>query len=135
MDTEHEEKWQEQIQPQSVDAARAEDTAGESEAEHDTYYNLAQLTRIAYLARVLSWFSVGLGAVLLTINLLPLIQQPGLNFVQYVPTLVNALLIVLISGFFFVVLQGVSGGVYVLMDIEDNTRRTAEAMEASLEKA
>ncbi len=126
MDSEQEENWQQQpgsLPSQATDAANVE-------GEPDTYFNFDRLSRIAYQARVLSWFAAGLGAVLLVANLLPIFQL-GLDLGQAVPTVLNALLVVLIIGFLFVVLQGISESIYVLLDIENNTRRAAEAVEVS----
>ena len=124
MDSEPEGNWQQQIGSLPSRATGAEDV----EEEPDTYFNFDRLNRVAYQARILSWFAAVLGAVLLVANLLPIFQL-GLELGQAVPTVLNALLVVLIIGFLFVVLQGISETIYVLLDIEDNTRRAAEALE------
>ena len=123
MDSQKEENWQqfESLPSQATDVE-------EIEAEPDTYFNLGRLNRIAYQARLLSWLSVGLGAVLVVTNLFPIFQL-GLDLGQSLLRLLNTLPVVLIMGFLFVVLQGISESMYVLLDIEDNTRLAATALE------
>lgn len=99
----------------------------ELEEESMTYHNFDRLTRVASWAALLSWCFLGLGAVMLILNVVSLVQQmgplgAGMQPLMMLASFLSSFLTVFISLFFFVLLQAVAEGIYVLLDIEDNTR-------------
>jgi hypothetical protein len=97
------------------------------EDEPSTYHNFDRLIRVASWATLLSWCFLGLGAIMLILNVVSLVQQmgplgPGMQPLMVLASFLTSFLTVFISLFFFVLLQAVAEGIYVLLDIEDNTR-------------
>ena len=102
----------------------------ERDDQADTYYNFDRLTAIAGWARSLSWVFLILAAVAVISGVLIVFQSlNGPSFEELFFALLRGLQSVLVYGFLFVVAQAVAEGIYVLMDIEDNTRRAASARE------
>jgi hypothetical protein len=111
----------------------------EEPEDKDTYHEFERVVRIASAARVLSWISLGIGVLLLVLNVLSFVDAMStiastpsytgtgftVTFSLAWPAFVNSISPLLNSGFFFVVMQAVSEGIFILLDIEDNTRRTA----------
>jgi hypothetical protein len=105
-----------------------QDLAADTEqGEDEISYNESRLTSAASWASLLSWVFLGVG-ILITLTSL---WGTSRNFASYgsilvfISTLVTQLLPAMAGAFFFVVLQVIAEGVYVLMDIENNTRSSA----------
>ena len=107
------------------------------ENEKDVYHDFDKLTRISTLAKTISWIFLGASVLVLVGDVIIIMQQVGhgrnvfeIVWVQFVSTLVP----ILWSGFFFLILQAVAEGIYVLLDIEDNTHRVAVLHEKQFEQ-
>ena len=92
-----------------------------SEAD-DRVYSTNTLTRIAYWAMILSWVSLILN-VALFLGRLILQFQEGFDF-QFISlfNMVAFLSSLVVGIIWFVVLQAISEGIYLLLDIEENMR-------------
>lgn len=94
----------------------------ESDSEvPDTYTNLNAAVRLASWSNYFSWFFIAYAAFALITNIVNLV----LNRTYNASTLISfgsSLLIPLLTGFFAIFLKGISHFIYLLMDIEDNTR-------------
>lgn len=94
---------------------------------NDVYHRPQRMIRIANWANILSWIVlvvVGLFLVFFISAIYVTITQSSSNlFIELVPTLVQTFLIIIPGLFLFVCLQAISEGMYLLMDIEENTRR------------
>ena len=92
-----------------------------SEAD-DRIYSTNTLTRIAYWAMILSWVSLILNVALFMGRLLLQFQE-GFDFQMVSLFNLVAFLSSLVVGIiWFVVLQAISEGIYLLLDIEENMR-------------
>jgi hypothetical protein len=95
--------------------------------DEDTYHNFNRLTRIASWASILSWLFLGVAALLIVGGFLAAFGE----LTRFGPDsfVISSLLFlwVLVSAFFFVVLQAIAEGIYLLMDIEDNTRQAIQS--------
>jgi hypothetical protein len=103
------------------------DSGNALEEERNTYHNFDRLTRVASWSALLSWFFFGLGVIMLILNVVSFVQQmgppgAGMQPLMMLASFLTSFLTVFISLFFFVLLQAVAEGIYVLLDIEDNTR-------------
>lgn len=96
--------------------------------EDETYHDFDQVTRIAYLAKVLSWIILGLLAVYLVGDVVVFALDVNSNAYVGRPWYLYRgwLLPIIYGGFFFVILQAVAHGLYILLDIEENTHRAIE---------
>ncbi len=102
----------------------------EVSAEPDTYHDLSIVVRIAKAAKTIGWAILGLVAIYILLDAvflvfrLPPFNYQDATFDQGVAfNLVRSWMFpVLYGGFFFVILQAVGEGLYILLDIEDNTR-------------
>ncbi|GIV66329.1 MAG: hypothetical protein AB1457_01925 [Chloroflexota bacterium] len=92
----------------------------------DLYHRPQRMIRVANWANILSWVVLvvaGLFLVFFVSAIYVTITQSSNNlFIELVPTLVQAFLILIPGLFLFVTLQAISEGIYLLMDIEENTR-------------
>ena len=102
----------------------------------DTYHSYDLLQRITYWASALSWVFFGLGGVLLIVGaliVLPVVLEfPG-NLVQLLG-LFNPLLPLLaglVSVLLGVMSRAIEQGLFLLMDIEENTWRVAKKLAAT----
>lgn len=108
-------------------------TAAEIPVDGDTYHRFDQLVRVAYHCRTLSW-------VILVIGILtPIVQLMGQaiaaggalvtpNWSSIIPLFTRAVA----TGLYrFAVLQALSQILYLLLDIEYNTRNTPSTQEVS----
>src|SRR5258708_34749823 len=100
----------------------------ESEADGDTYHSPRRIANIASIALPLSWFFLAWGivfAVAMVIQELPRLGYDLNNLA--IPSLLSALFVpslpILLGILLFVLCRAVAEGLYLLMDIEDNTRR------------
>ncbi len=91
--------------------------------EADIYHTPETLDQISNQAKWLSWAFMGIGIFILVANLtieFKAMAQSGI--LANIPSLLNSLFVPLVCGFFYVLLQAVSEGIFLFMDIEDNTR-------------
>jgi hypothetical protein len=101
------------------------DTNTEIEEKPDTYHDPKKLTRFADIAGGLSWFFLVLFVI--TVGIIGYFawffytnHSAIENFLYNLPTF---LVPFFLSLFFWITLKLISEGIYILMDIEDNTRR------------
>jgi hypothetical protein len=99
--------------------------------ETDTYTNLNSSVRLASWANYLSWFFIAYAAFVFIANIVSIINNRTFDTSSLI-SFVSSLLIPLLAGFFAVFLKGISHFIYLAMDIEDNTRRSALANEKKL---
>lgn len=101
-----------------------EDPVAEAE---DLYHRPQRMIRVATWANILSWIIlvvVGLFLVFFVSAIVITVTQSSSNlFIELVPTISQALLILLPGLFLFICLQAIAEGIYLLMDIEENTRK------------
>lgn len=99
----------------------------------DTYANLNSAVRLASWSNYLSWFFIAYAAFALITNIVNLVMNKTYDASSLI-SFGSSLLIPLLTGFFAIFLKGVSHFIYLLMDIEDNTRRSAAANERKIAK-
>ena len=113
--------------PQEQKLERYKPTVEEKVEEvEETYHNPNKLIRISTWANTISWITLAVGVLLglgqLYLNLQQIKQYasvPPIVILYYVAEAAYALLV---AGFYFLVLQAVSEGINILMDIfEGNT--------------
>jgi hypothetical protein len=112
--------------PQEQKLERYKPAVEEVEEEvEETYHSPNKLIRLSTWANTISWIALVVGALLalgqLYLNLQQIRQYasvPPTVIVYYVGEAAYALLV---AGFYFLVLQGVSEGINILMDIFENT--------------
>jgi hypothetical protein len=113
--------------PQEQKLERYKPTVEEKVEEvEETYHNPNKLIRISTWANTISWITLAVGVLLglgqLYLNLQQIKQYasvPPIVILYYVGEAAYALLV---AGFYFLVLQAVSEGINILMDIfEGNT--------------
>jgi hypothetical protein len=93
-----------------------------TETEEDTYHTPAVLDQISSQAKILAWAFAVIGVAILGANLVlefRAMAQSGI--LSNMPSLLNALFVPLVCGFFYILLRAISEGIFVFMDIEDNT--------------
>jgi len=104
--------------PESGSAAPAE--------EFETYSDKQTLFTIASRAKTISSFFIGLFILIVLANVVLFLQASSSlgSLVQGLTLMLFSLALpLLICGFFWVVLQAIGEGIYLLMDIEENTRQ------------
>jgi hypothetical protein len=118
--------------PQEQKLERYKPTVGQVEEEEveDTYHNPNKLIRISTWANTVSWITLVVG-VLLGLGQLYLNLQQMKQYAQVPPTVViyyaaDAAYALLVAGFYFLVLQAVSEGINILMDIFEGTTSAEE---------
>ena len=114
------------VPEQGVVTEKAEDESAQDESEEekmDTYHMPDNLFRISTWANTLAWVILGLSVILLVGTLIIEFQQGAILNWAGVFSLLNSFLTLLVGGFFFVVLRALAEIIYILMDIEDNTRQ------------
>ncbi len=98
------------------------------EEKADLYHNPVRLSRISTWANILSWISLVTGTAFFVMVLVSIITSV-VNFggqvgvMDLLPSILNGLIFFVLGGFIFVLLQALAEGIYLFMDIEDNTRR------------
>jgi uncharacterized integral membrane protein len=97
-----------------------------AESKPDTYHDPKKLTQYADIANMISWLFLALFVISggIIIYLVYYFYKNHATLEQFALNLPNFLVPFLVGGFAWVVLKLISEGVYLLMDIEDNTRRT-----------
>lgn len=115
-------------------ATEAAAPIADADSAQDTYYNFEHLMNVTTWARTLAWFFMGAAGLLLLMSACVGFQlfrqllsardffETGFLFLS--PLLIAT--VALICVFFFVLLQALAEGLYLLMDIEDNTRSTVK---------
>ena len=92
----------------------------------DTYHEQDALISIATIASRLAWVFLALFAVVgaIILYLVYLVATQRIAIEQFLLNLPTYLVPFFLGGFFWIVLRLISEGVYLFMDIEDNTRGT-----------
>ncbi len=94
--------------------------------KNDTYHEQEALLGIATTAGWLSWVFLALAAIVgaIILYLVYLTATSRIALEQFLLNLPTYLVPFFLGGFFWIVLRLIPEGVYLLMDIEDNTRGT-----------
>jgi len=95
------------------------------EEKPDTYHDPKKLMRLADIAGGISWLFLFLFVVvgLIIVYLGWYFYSNHMAIEQFFLTLPTFLVPFFLGGFFWIVSKLISEGIYILMDIEDNTRR------------
>jgi hypothetical protein len=93
--------------------------------EEDQYHNPGALETIAMIAKALGWAVLVIGLLILGTGIYWIITNyKSAPFIQvWIPFLLQFLFYAVVLFFFFILLLAAAEGIYVLMDIEENTRR------------
>ncbi len=95
----------------------------EGEGE-DLYHDEAKLMRVAGWANAVAWIILALAAIFSLSGVILQIQQGALRLgINGILGLISTLFILLVGGFFFIILQAISEGIYLFMDIEEHLRK------------
>ncbi len=97
-----------------------------SAAEEDFYHKPARLVRISLWASTISWVILVLTVLTVGVNVYYLALN-GLSSFNFT-TVLNLLYSLGIGVFFFLTLQAVSEGIYLLMDILDGVRASGRRL-------
>ena len=100
-----------------------------TDVEADLFHRPARLMRIASLTSILSWVILVVAIIFFGVQIFSLVRQliPAAGqygFMDVLPAFLSPFLVLLPGLFLAVVLQVLSEGVYVMMDIEENTRKS-----------
>lgn len=97
--------------------------------EDDNDPNADGLVRLSTWANLLSWVGLLVTAGISGINIVSMLSSTGLNIgVAEIFNILSALLILLVGCFLFVFFQLVAKGIFVMLDILDNTNEIASSM-------
>jgi hypothetical protein len=101
------------------------------DAKTDTYHDQDTLTRIAVYAERISWLFLALTLIVAGVifYLIYLTATGQIGTEQLMLNIPSYLVPFFLGGFFWILLRLIAEGVYVLMDIEDNTRKPAPPVE------
>jgi predicted membrane protein len=101
------------------------DTNTDLEAKPDIYHNQDRLMRLADLTSRISWLFLVLFVVigLIIAYLVWYFYSNHMSIEQFFLNLPTFLVPFFLGGFFWIALKVISEAIYLLMDIEDNTRR------------
>ncbi len=100
----------------------------DSDVEEDTYHSYKTVSSIAMIANVMAWVLLVLSVVgLLVLGWLVWENRATITGTSGIFQVVNLIVPFFPGFFFFAVLKAVSEGLYVLIDIEANTRRSSPA--------
>jgi hypothetical protein len=97
------------------------------EEEEDTYHDYKSINNIAMIANVMAWVLLVIsviGVIILGVVVYDARSTIG-GTANGIFSVVSAIVPLFPGFFFFVVLKAIAEGLYVLMDIEANTRRGA----------
>jgi hypothetical protein len=112
-------------QPEETQAQ--ENVSIQDSEEQDRYHNPETVIRIALTAKTLSWVVLILAIALPgSIIIIDLMQGAGRQLVAFLPVLLAMFVVFAIGASISVGLQALSESLYILLDIEDNTCRTAD---------
>jgi hypothetical protein len=110
-----------QLEPKSEKPGGSEEDNGA-----DIYHRPQRLIRISSFANILSWvtlvFVVLITIFFVSISVISFRSFPNASLSDLIPTLTTAIILIIPGLFLFTVLQAVSESIYLLMDIEENTR-------------
>ncbi|RCK76982.1 MAG: hypothetical protein ANABAC_3407 [Anaerolineae bacterium] len=96
----------------------------ETSAEEDLYHDEARLMRVAGWANIVSWIILALAAIFSFSGVFLQLQQGALRLgINGILGMISTLFILLVGGFFFVLLQAIGEGIYLFMDIEEHLRK------------
>jgi hypothetical protein len=101
------------------------ESESEPESEPDTYYERKNMIRLASRAKNLSVVVIvlfGLILIAVLISFLPVLLAPFSQPQNFLIFLITLLVAFSLCAFFWIVLQVIGEGAYLLMDIEENTR-------------
>jgi hypothetical protein len=95
------------------------------EEKSDTYHNQDTLMRVAVYAERISWLFLVLTLLVagVVFYLIYLTATGRIGSEQLLLNIPSYLVPFFLGGFFWILLRLISEGVYILMDIEDNTRQ------------
>lgn len=97
--------------------------------DDDADPNADGLVRLSTWANLLSWVGLLVTAGISGINIVSMLTATGLNLgVAEIFNILSALLILLVGCFLFVFFQLVAKGIFVMLDILDNTNEIAANM-------
>jgi hypothetical protein len=97
-----------------------------SEESNETYHDPDALFRISSWANFLSWAILVVYLILFIAQVVIQFQNTrGFNLTTAL-TVVSLLSNLLIGAFFFVVLRAISEGIYIFLEIEEDTKRILE---------
>ncbi|MCS6908905.1 MAG: hypothetical protein RML93_13650 [Anaerolineales bacterium] len=100
------------------------ETLEETTVEEDLYHDQAKLMRVAGWANAVSWVILVLAAIFSLSGIVLQLQQGALSLgINGILGMISTLFILLVGGFFFVILQAIGEGIYLFMDIEEHLRR------------
>lgn len=100
-----------------------------------TYFSKDAVLRLVSVARILSWLVVGIYALEWLAQALAMVSQvssgswTGMGFTDIAQSILFLFEQPLRGVVYFIVLRGVVHGLLILVDVEDNTRRTARLAE------
>jgi hypothetical protein len=99
--------------------------SNQQQAKSDTYHDQDSLTRIAVYAERVSWLFLVLTLIVagVVFYLIYLTASGQIGYEQLLLNIPTYLVPFFLGGFFWILLRLISEGVYILMDIEDNTRQ------------
>ncbi len=99
-------------------------------ASSDTYHDQETLIRIAVNAERVSWLFLALTGVVaaIIVYLIYLTATARIGIEQLFLNIPSYLVPFFLGGLFWILLRMISEGIYILMDIEDNTRRPQPPM-------
>ncbi len=93
----------------------------------DLYHRPHRLMRVATWANILSWVVLVIAGLFLVFFVsaitVTLSSSASRGVIDLIPTLIQAFLILVPGLFLFVCLQAIAESIYILMDIEENTRK------------
>jgi len=100
----------------------------DSEGEEDTYHSYKSISSIAMLANVMAWVLLVLSIIgMIVLGIVIWEARTTITGTNGIFSVVSAIVPFFPGFFFFVVLKAISEGLYVLIDIEANTRRAGSA--------
>jgi hypothetical protein len=99
------------------------------EAKSDTYHDQDSMMRIAVYAARIAWLFLVLTLIVAGVigYLIYLTATSRIGTEQLLLNIPSYLVPFFLGGFFWILLRLISEGVYILMDIEDNTRQPGSA--------
>ena len=97
----------------------------DSESKLDLYHRPDRLIRISSFSNIVSWITLVISSAIfiyLAVIVGTSLAQ-GATFINLFSTIMLGSVILLLGIFIFAILQAVAESVFVLMDIEENTRK------------
>ena len=97
----------------------------ESESKLDLYHRPDRLIRISSFSNIMSWITLVVSSAIFVYLavIVGMSLAQGATFINLFSTIMLGCVILLLGLFIFVMLQAVAESVFVLMDIEENTRK------------